>query len=36
MDRVDTRLGRNVITTSRDALFTWGRRSSLWWLCLRS
>jgi NADH-quinone oxidoreductase subunit B len=26
------RVEKNVFTSSVDALFTWGRRSSLWWL----
>ncbi|HLU34125.1 MAG TPA: NADH-quinone oxidoreductase subunit B family protein [Thermomicrobiales bacterium] len=32
MNTTGTRVEKNVFTISVDALFTWGRRSSLWWL----
>jgi NADH-quinone oxidoreductase subunit B len=32
MERIDGRIGQNVALTSLATLFTWGRRSSLWWL----
>jgi len=32
MNTTGTRVEKNVFTSSVDALFSWGRRSSLWWL----
>src|SRR4029078_6521990 len=32
MGLIDDRFDKNVLTTSLDFLFNWGRRSSLWWL----
>ncbi len=32
MGLIDDKFEKNVLTTSVDWLFNWGRRSSLWWL----